>query len=303
MQNQHDGPPKYPDPEFYRNYQAPSYSAPSPAPRLEPVDPYAQAQQQYAPARGHNAFSRFVIAWGGWNRLWIMLGTMALSVVIFYYLWDQSWVFALGLTVLLLIHELGHAFTIRIKKMRATFPIFIPPMGAFVTLPNQPISLRDDAEISLAGPFLGGVASALCFIPCVLLANSNPALSTDFYTLTFYGIFLNLLNLIPVLPLDGGHIGNALSRWLSVLGLAILALAYFATQNFFFLLIGIFGLSYVTQSFNSPVRRVIMRSADRLIVALMYGGLVALLGLGYFALQSPDFLSIFGIHVYFYSGY
>ncbi len=292
MYNPPEGPPKYPDPEFYRNYQAPKYGPPSPtpAPRL---DPYVQQRQQINPARGHNSFSRFVIAWGGWNRLWIMLGTMALSIVVYYFYFYQSWVFALGFTVLLLIHELGHAFTIRLKKMRATFPIFIPGMGAFVTLPNQPISLRDDAEISLAGPFLGGIASVLCFIPAVLLYYSNFSLSQDFAQLAFYGLFLNLLNLIPVLPLDGGHIGRVLSPYLAIVGLVILGLLYFSTRNPFFLLIGIFGLSYVSQGFNSPTNRIVMRRADRTIVAVMYGGLAALLGLGFWAVQSSQVLIFF----------
>ncbi|MBA3826278.1 MAG: site-2 protease family protein, partial [Ktedonobacterales bacterium] len=270
--------------------QAPSYSAPAPAPRL---DPFTQAQQQLRPMRGHNSFSRFVIAWGGWNRLWIMLGTMALSIVVYYYYFYPSWLFAFGFTVLLLIHELGHAFTIRLKKMRATFPIFIPGMGAFVTLPNQPISLRDDAEISLAGPFWGGIASALCLVPAILFFPGNIDLSNIFLKLAFYGLFLNLLNLIPVLPLDGGHIGKALSPWLSVAGLVMLGALYFYTQNFFFLLIGIFGLSYVTQGFNSPANRVVMRRADRNIVAVMYFGLAALLAVGFWATNSNEALNFF----------
>jgi Zn-dependent protease len=293
MQNRPNDPPRYPGKEFYDKFDPAAYGQPAPAPRLNPVDPYAQAGQQWQPTGGHNAFSRFVIAWGGWNRLWIMLGTAALSIVVYYFYFYQSWVFALGFTVLLLIHELGHAFTIRIKRMRATFPIFIPGMGAFVTLPNQPISLRDDAEISLAGPFLGGVAAVLCFIPCIFFYFSNPALSQDFYELTFYGIFLNLLNLIPVLPLDGGHIGRVLSPAFAYIGLAILAVLYFSTHNFFFLFIGIFGLSYLTQGASTIRDRVVMRNADRTVVAAMYLGLAAALGLAFWAIRTPEVISYF----------
>ena len=291
MYNQPDGPPQYPDPEYYRNYQPPQSQQKYPSADYVPrLDPIAQARAQVRAPRGHNAFSRFVIAWGGWNRLWIMLGTMALSIVVYYFLFDPSWIFAVGFTLLLLIHELGHAFTILINKMQATFPIFIPGMGAFVTLPNQPISLRDDAEISLAGPFLGGLASALCFIPAVTLIYHNIELSDVFFKLAYYGLLLNALNLIPVLPLDGGHIGRALSPQLSVVGLVILALLFFYTRNSFFLLIGIFGLSYMTQGFDY---RVVMRRADRVIVAVMYAGLAALLLLGFWAINSPAVIDFF----------
>jgi Zn-dependent protease len=293
-------PPKYPGADYYRELAArgpvppPGYTppaAPTSAPRLTPIAP------QYAPpgvaqpgmARGHTAFSRFVIAWGGWNRLWIFLGTGILSAIVYTYLWGNGdWGIGIGLVALICIHEFGHAFALRIKRLRATFPIFIPGIGAFVTLPNQPISLRDDAEISLAGPLLGGVASLACLL--IFAFTATPSSQTyQWWELAFYGFFLNALNLIPVLPLDGGHIGRTLSRYFPIVGLAIIALLYFTTQNFFFLLIGFYGLSDVMQSFNSPVRQVAMRTHDRAVVFVMYGVVAALLLLGVWATDLNSF--------------
>jgi Zn-dependent protease len=281
-------PPAYPTPDYYRDLatkEAPRYQpqpvptgAPQAAPRLTPIMPGQRMQ-----AHGHNAFSRFVISWGGFNRLWLCLGSAALSVLVYAYLWFQGdWLLGLGLVGLICIHELGHDIALRLKKLPATFPIFIPGIGAFVTLPNQPISLRDDAEISLAGPLAGGLASAVCLI----LFFVHPSLF--WLLLAFYGFFLNALNLIPVLPLDGGHIGKALSPWLAPLGVAILVLLYFfwQPQNFFFLLIAFYGLPDAINSFNQTGRRIMMRQADVTIVTVMYGIVLLLLLLGYWYIYS-----------------
>jgi Zn-dependent protease len=287
------GAPTYPNADYYRELgarQAPPQPIYSPlpaqpfgAPRMQPVTPQA------APAsRGHNAFSRFVIAWGGWNRLWLFLGSGVLSVIV-YKFFQGTWIFAIGFVVLICIHEFGHILALRLKRLPATLPIFIPGIGAFVTLPNRPISMRDDAEISLAGPLIGGIGSALCFVVGVLLLQPGANTSVIF-DLAYYGFLINALNLIPVLPLDGGHIGRAISRWMSVGGLAVIALLYFLTQNTFLLLIGFYGLTDVVQSFNQPFRQLAMRAQDRVIVLGMYVGVALFLIAGYGVLQSPNVL-------------
>jgi Zn-dependent protease len=280
-------PPAYPTPDYYRDlatkgtpiYQPAPARAPAAAPSLTPIMPGSRVQ-----ARGHNSFTRFVISWGGFNRLWICLGTAAASVLVYAYLWFQGdWLSGLVFVGMILIHELGHDIALRLKKLPATFPIFIPGMGAFVTLPNQPISLRDDAEISLAGPLAGGLTALVCFILSVFYFPS-----LFWLNLAFYGFFLNALNLIPVLPLDGGHIGKALSRWLAPLGIAIIILLYIWQQNIFFLLIAFYGLPDAINSFNQTGRRVTMRQADITIVTAMYGAVIIFLLLGYWFVQDPN---------------
>lgn len=292
-------PPVYPTPEFYRDLAEKGSPATPTYQPLPPTSPWQPVNPRPPRIRTHNAFSRFIINWGGWRRLLISLGSAALSVFVWAFLVQTpggglNWQFGLGFVGLIAVHELGHAFALRLKKLPATFPIFIPGIGAYVSLPNRPISLRDGADIALAGPFLGGVGSLFCLI--MFFVNLTPTTfpSALFWlNLAFFGFLLNLANLLPVLPLDGGFVGKTLSRWLAPIGLAIIALLFYYTQNFFVLLIGFYGLNDTLRSFNQTGRQVIMRAADRVTVALMYGGLILLLAfflyLGISILQSVGY--------------
>lgn len=277
-------PPVYPTPEYYRDLAkkgaaAPPGYQPPPTTTWQPVKPPS--------IRSQNAFSRFISNWGGWRRLWFSLGSAAASIM-FYAFFVQvgnsgwNWSFGLGFVGLIAVHELGHAFALRLKKLPATFPIFIPGIGAYVTLPNRPISQRDGADIALAGPFLGGVGSLLCVIMFFVTLTPAALFEAPFWlTLAFFGFLLNLANLLPVMPLDGGYVGKTLSRWLGPIGLAIIVILYVYTQNIFLLLIGFYGLNDTVRAFNQTGRQLVMRSADRVKVAVMYGGLIVTLALGF----------------------
>jgi len=73
-------------------------------------------------------------------------------------------------------------------------------------------SLGDDAlaeaRVGLAGPILGSIGSAVCLL--IWRATGD-----DFWrALAFTGFFLNLFNLLPVIPLDGGRAMAAMARWM-----------------------------------------------------------------------------------------
>jgi Zn-dependent protease len=283
-------PPVYPTQEYYQQIAEDAWKKHDPPPGSAARGIARPDRPQRL--RTHNSFSRFVVRWGGYQRFWIMIGSALLSVLIYTSFFQGSSFlvsleFGAGFVLLILVHELGHAFALRLKRLPPSFPIFIPGMGAFVTLPNQPISLRDDAEISLAGPFLGGIGSLACLIVFAFLYwnfndfTSNLDTLNLFYYLAYFGFFINLINLIPLLPLDGGHVGRTLSRWMGVVGLVIIGLLYLYHLSpfnpLFLLLIGIIGLSFVVQDFNSPVRQVAMRQQDQVSVAVMYGLLALVL--------------------------
>jgi len=114
--------------------------------------------------------------------------------------------FGLGFATLILIHEMGHYIDIRRRGLPADMPIFLPGLGAYVRWQALGVPLSTRAAISLAGPFAGFLAA----IACALLwwQTHEPY----WLVLARVGAALNLLNLIPVWILDGGHAALALSK-------------------------------------------------------------------------------------------
>lgn len=141
-------------------------------------------------------------------------GSMAITVAAY------ATKFRLGLVVgfvlITLIHEIGHAVVIRAKGLRAGFMVFIPFIGGAVTLKDQPRSAYDDALIGLAGPVAGTFASLASLQ--IFKWNGNPL----YLLIASVGFILNLLNLLPLGPLDGGRISAAVTKWMWLFGGGIL---------------------------------------------------------------------------------
>lgn len=120
--------------------------------------------------------------------------------------------FGVGFVVLLLIHELGHAAAIRSHGIKASWPVFIPFFGAMIALKERPPSREADAEISYGGPLWGTVASFV--VISLYFLGRNPF----WLGLGYTGLFLNMFNLTPVRPLDGGAIAEMFSHRAWILG-------------------------------------------------------------------------------------
>ena len=121
-----------------------------------------------------------------------------------------------GFVVITLIHEIGHAIVIRAKGLRAGFLVFIPFIGGAVTLKDQPRSAYDDAQIGLAGPMAGTAASLVCLQ--IYKWTGHPL----YLLIASVGFILNLLNLLPLGPLDGGRISAAVTKWMWLFGGGVL---------------------------------------------------------------------------------
>jgi Zn-dependent protease len=115
-------------------------------------------------------------------------------------------VFAAGLAVQVLVHEMGHYIDIRRRGLPADMPLFLPGLGAFVRWNALGVSLETRAGVSLAGPLAGLIASAIC--AAMWFATGNGVWGA----VSRSGAWLNLLNLIPMFGLDGGHAFLALTR-------------------------------------------------------------------------------------------
>lgn len=125
------------------------------------------------------------------------------------------WTTAIGLVVMIFIHEMGHVLAARRKGLDVSAPAFIPFVGALITLRKQPRDAVTEAYIAYAGPLLGTLGAAACFV--LAEVTNHPPL----YPIAAIGFFINLFNLLPIHPLDGGRIVTAISRWLWAIGLVV----------------------------------------------------------------------------------
>ena len=210
-------------------------------------------------------------------KLFTTSASMLVSIGAYSLIW--GWRFALGFVLLLLVHEMGHVFQLRREGIKASAPMFIPFLGAVVAMKELPKDAAAEARVGLAGPVLGSIG---CLVPLGLYALTGNEL---FQALAFVGFFLNLFNLLPVLPLDGGRAMAALSPALWLVGFALLIAVTLLFPNPIMLLVLLFGGMETYRRWKArkepeaqAYHRVSRRT--RLAVAGVYLGLAALLALG-----------------------
>jgi Zn-dependent protease len=123
------------------------------------------------------------------------------------------WSMAIGLVVMIFIHEMGHVLAAKAKGLPVTAPVFIPFLGALITMKKNPRDAVTEAYIAYGGPLLGTIGAVVAF-KLGQYMDSRLLLS-----IAYIGFYLNLINLLPIHPLDGGRIATAVTRWLWVVGL------------------------------------------------------------------------------------
>jgi Zn-dependent protease len=204
-------------------------------------------------------------------------GTMLVSIAAYSLIW--GWHFAVGFVMLLLVHEMGHVIQLRREGVKASAPMFIPFLGAVISARSLGGNALAEARVGLAGPVLGTLGAA-ALIPIADATGNNL-----FRALAFTGFFLNLFNLLPVVPLDGGRAMAALSPAMWFVGFAALVALMFVFPNPIMLLILLFGAMETwrrwqgrkspeaQEYYNVPTRH-------RILVAAVYLGLIALLVVG-----------------------
>jgi Zn-dependent protease len=121
-----------------------------------------------------------------------------------YSFWFHSWTFGVGLAVLILVHELGHVAEARRQGIPVSWPMFIPFLGAYVTISRQGLIPFRSGLISLAGPFVGSLGAAFVW------AYGSASGSHQLVVLANLGFLLNAFNLLPVGFLDGGHVTESI---------------------------------------------------------------------------------------------
>jgi Zn-dependent protease len=223
----------------------PAISSPPPprAPEPEPIAPFEEPKKHGPVRRLLGPIAAALIAFIAKFKAILLLlpklkllttfGTMFVSVAawsLFY-----GWTFAIGIVLLLFVHEMGHVIALRREGIKASWPMFIPFLGAVITAKSLGENALAEARVGLAGPILGSIAAA-ALIP-VWHATGN-----EFWEhLAYIGFFINLFNLIPVSPLDGGRAMAAMAPWMWLVGLAVMVVFAFIFPNPFIILFIVIG--------------------------------------------------------------
>ena len=206
-------------------------------------------------------------------------GSMLVSVAAYGLVW--GWKFGAGFVALLFIHEMGHYVQLRREGVKPSGMVFIPFLGAAVGTRSLGGSALAEARVGLAGPIVGSLATA-ALLPIAASTGS------DFWrALAFTGFFLNLFNLLPVVPLDGGRAMAAMAPWMWFLGLAAMLTLVFIAPNPILILIVLLGAFETYRRWkergtavegNAEYYKVAPR--HRVAVGVVYVGLVVALALG-----------------------
>jgi Zn-dependent protease len=183
------------------------------------------------PRRRHGLVAGLVVALGLVAAKAKALGTLALKfagtgwtmvLAAWAYSTQVGWSFAALLVALILIHEIGHGVAARRVGVRIGAPVFIPFFGAFIALRDRPRDRWEDFVIAAGGPLAGGLASLVCLAASTLVTGTAQQL---LHGCGFFGLLLNLFNLLPVWILDGAKLLPIVRLADGVAGLVLVAVA------------------------------------------------------------------------------
>lgn len=161
----------------------------------------------------------YIVAALKFGKLGGTLLTMLISIGV--YAIAFGWRYAVGIVAMLFLHEMGHYIAAVQRGLRVRLPMFIPFAFAWVALEDTPHDAETEAYIGLAGPLLGTVAAIGAYF---LARNSD---TRWLLAVSYTGFFLNLINLIPLPPLDGGRVTAVLSPRIWLLGVPIIGALLF----------------------------------------------------------------------------
>lgn len=254
-------------------------------------DPYGDGDRGYEPIRPRTglfdllkklaapivALGFLVVKFGGFVLKFKVLTTgLSMLVSIGAYAWIWGLPFAIGFVLLILVHELGHVIELRRQGVPASAPLFIPFLGAVIGMKELPDDAWKEAKVALAGPILGSIGAAACWIA------AEATDSEMLLGLAFVGFFLNLFNLIPIVPLDGGRAAGALHPALWFVGLLMMVGLVVLNPNPLLLIIVLLGgldLWRRWRERGSAGDYYRLSFGQRAAVAVVYLGLIAVLGL------------------------
>ncbi|HMD03159.1 MAG TPA: site-2 protease family protein [Candidatus Baltobacteraceae bacterium] len=215
----------------------------------------------------------------------LLLSSLSFVASVWFYALFFGWPFAFVFVVLILVHELGHAAFMRMFGVPASMPYFIPGFGALITMKGRPASALQEAYIALGGPLTGTLGALACY-------TYGLATQSNFWIAAAYtGFLLNLFNMFPVMPLDGGRIVGAVSPRIWIFGLiamVIAAVAFGWWQNPLLLILVVLSIPQVIAAWRG---RLDQHYHD--LTPMQRGGVA----LAYFTLAAFLFVAMLASHV------
>jgi len=206
-------------------------------------------------------------------------GTALVSVAAYSLFW--GWEFAAGFVLLLFLHEMGHVIALRREGIKASTPMFIPFLGAAIFAKSLGDNALAEARVGLAGPILGTLAAAAVAVAGAITGSSF------LLALAYVGFLINLFNLLPVVPLDGGRAMAAMAPWMWFIGFGALVALVFVYPNPILFIIIFFGGMETWRRWQARKSRSLEQAAyyrvlphHRVLVGAVYIGLIVALAFG-----------------------
>jgi Zn-dependent protease len=234
----------------------------------------------------------FLKALTSFKFLYVFKSFFSMFLMIGLYTMVFGWFYAFVVVGLILIHEMGHFVFMKAMNLDPKLPIFVPFMGAYVQMSRMPPDQTTHAWVAIAGPLVGGVTAVGMFVLGVYL--NKPALMAAGNT----GVFLNMFQLVPCKPFDGGFVVNAISKWFLIPGTGmVFAMAALLASPFLFI-IGLLSAFMTYRAFTRPVEEngLIMGQKpatlpEKIMIGTAYFGLLGVLGYVYW-LSHNDLIAL-----------
>jgi Zn-dependent protease len=220
----------------------------------------------------------------------LLFGALKTGLSMFVSIWIYAqlfgWVYAAGIVALIFVHEMGHVIAAKWLGMPVSAPLFIPFIGASIIMKENPRDAWTEALMAYGGPLAGCIGSWICwFVAMHYELNWLMAVASTSF-------FINIFNMIPVPPLDGGRMCAAVSPWFWIVGIVPLLGSLFLFHGPNAIIIIILVLFAAFQRFKqtffgtpTPEMQDYYNThlSKRLTMVVMYIALLASLLLGYAA--------------------
>ena len=207
------------------------------------------------------------------------LGTMLLSFVVYGKFF--GWPMGAGLVLLIFIHEMGHALAMTRMGLPFSAPVFVPFFGAWIAMKDMPKDAWVEAVVGIGGPLLGSAGAAVCL--GLAIATGSELM----YVWAALGFMLNLFNMVPISPMDGGRIVGVFGRWLWGVGYVLGFGLFLVWRSPILILILLMGLMSLGRLLNPPPGYHDVSTWKKWTMAGLYGGLLIALIAGLAVASAP----------------